>query len=95
MIEGLGQILNLLTFQMRIKPLSQLVTLRVLRLQIGAKSLVVTESTNNSSSVIQELEILLRLEPGEKIDDSGDESGDQENEESDNFVQPSLPSQLS
>ena len=39
--------------------------------------------------------ILLRLEPWEKIDDSGDESGDQENEESDNLVQPSLASQLS
>ena len=56
---------------------------------------MVTESTDNIFSVIQELEIFLRPEPGEKIDDSGDESGDQENEESDNLVQPSLASQLS
>ena len=61
----------------------------------GAKSPVVTESTDNIFSVIQEPEILLRPEPGEKIDDSGDESGDQENEESDNLVQTSLASQLS
>ena len=49
----------------------------------GAKSPVVTESTDNIFSVIQELEILLRLELGEKIDNSGDESGDQENEDRD------------
>ena len=61
----------------------------------GAKSPVVTESTDNIFSVIQGPEILLRPEPGEKIDDSGDESGDQENEESDNLVQTSLASQLS
>ena len=60
-----------------------------------AKSPVVTESTDIIFSVIQEPEILLRSEPGEKIDDSGDESGDQENYESDNLVQPSLASQLS
>ena len=60
-----------------------------------AKSPVVTESTENMFSVIQELEILLRPQPGGKIDDSDDESGDQENEESDNLVQPSLASQLS
>ena len=59
------------------------------------KSPVVAESTDNIFSVIQEAEILLRPEPGEKIDDSDDESGDQENEESDNLVQPSLASQLS
>ena len=62
---------------------------------LRAKSPVVAESTDNIFSVIQEPEILLRPEPGEKIDDSGDESGDQENEESDNLVQPSLASQLS
>ena len=61
----------------------------------GTKSPVVTESTDNIFSVIQEPEILLRPEPGEKIDDSGDESGDQENEESDNLVQTSSASQLS
>ena len=61
----------------------------------GAKSPVVTESTDNIFSVIQEPEILLRPEPGKKIEDSGDESGDQENEESDNLVQTSLASQLS
>ena len=62
---------------------------------LRAKSPVVAESTDNIFSVIQEPEILLRPEPGEKIDDSGDESGGQENEESDNLVQPSLASQLS
>ena len=62
---------------------------------LRAKSPVIAESTDNIFSVIQEPEILLRLEPGEKIDDSGDDSGDQENEESDNLVQPSLASQLS
>ena len=56
---------------------------------------MVTESADNIFSVIQEPEILLRQEPGEKIVDSGDESGDQGNEESDNIVQPSLVSQLS
>ena len=62
---------------------------------LRAKSTMVAESTDNIFFVIQEPEILLRPEPGEKIDDSGDESGDQENEESDNLVQPSLASQLS
>ena len=92
MIEGLGEILHLfLILQMWIKPLSQLVTRIVLRLGRGAqglnpqwlqsrgpgaKSPVVTESTDKIFSVIQEPEILLRPEPGEKIDDSGDESGD-------------------
>ena len=38
-----------------------------------AKSPMVTESIDNISSVIQEPEILLRPEPGEKIDNSGDE----------------------
>lgn len=54
-----------------------------------AKSPVVIASTDNISSVIQEPEILLRPEPGEKIDDSDDESCDHEIEESDILVQPS------
>ncbi|MCG8045424.1 MAG: hypothetical protein N0C90_19915 [Candidatus Thiodiazotropha endolucinida] len=60
-----------------------------------AKSPQVTESTDNSHSGIQEPEILLRPEPGEKIDDSADESADQDIEESDNSVQPTLAAQLS